>query len=286
MNRREFLAATAITLGGCATPNNEEPAPIGHARRSGPTIVLVHGAWHGGWCWSMVQSRLQTAGCSVIAPSLTGLGERAHLRSPVPNLSTHIDDIQRLIEWEELSDVVLVGHSYGGMIITALADRLPSRLRHVVYLDAALPQHGDSMLTHSPNSTPATAARVLEQLTALAPDGIWMDPLPPTAFGIPSIDEQLTNWVKSRLTAHPLPSWTEVVSLPNSHQYESVAKTYLLCTESPPQLSAFTAHAARIRADEAGRNWRVRELHTSHDAMILDPDGVAQEIIAVLPEYA
>src|SRR5512147_74848 len=115
------------------------------------TYVLVHGAWHGGWCWRRVADRLAAAGQRVFCPTLTGLGERAHLLTRQVNLSTHIADVVGLLEAEELSDVVLCGHSYGGMVITGVAARAKSRLRQLVYLDSAVIEDGECWSTaHTP----------------------------------------------------------------------------------------------------------------------------------------
>jgi pimeloyl-ACP methyl ester carboxylesterase len=106
------------------------------------TFVLVHGAWHGGWCWSRVADRLRAAGHEVFTPTLTGLADRSHMLSHRITLSTHIRDIANLLDWEDLSDVILVGHSYGGMVITGVADRAASRIKRLVYLDALIPESG------------------------------------------------------------------------------------------------------------------------------------------------
>ena len=109
------------------------------------TFVLVHGAWHGSWCWKRVRKLLQTEGHDVFTPTLTGVGERSHLISPQVNLDTHVADVVNLIRWEELTDVVLCGHSYGGCVITGVADRVPERLRALVYLDAFILENGQSL---------------------------------------------------------------------------------------------------------------------------------------------
>src|SRR3984957_20745503 len=109
------------------------------------TFVLVHGAWHGSWCWKRVRQALQAAGHNVFTPTLTGVADRSHLLSPDVNLDTHIDDVVNLIRWEELSDVVLCGHSYGGMVITGVADALSDRIRSLVYLDAFVPKDGEAL---------------------------------------------------------------------------------------------------------------------------------------------
>src|SRR6185503_6907758 len=106
-------------------------------------FVLVHGAWHGGWCWRRVARRLRAAGCEVHTPTLTGLGDRAHLLSPQVGLDTHIDDVVRLVDVEGAADVILVGHSYAGLVISGVADQRPKNVRLRVYLDAFLPEDGD-----------------------------------------------------------------------------------------------------------------------------------------------
>lgn len=109
------------------------------------TFMLVHGAFHGGWCWKKVLPLLRAVGHEVFTPTLTGLGERAHLLTPTTNLQTHVQDVTAALEYEDLSGVVLVGHSYGGMVITAVAERVPERLRHLVYLDALVPGDGQTL---------------------------------------------------------------------------------------------------------------------------------------------
>ena len=122
------------------------------------TFVLVHGAWHGGWCWRRVGNLLERRGHKVFAPTLTGLGERSHLLSKEVDLDTHITDVVNLIRWEELTDIVLVGHSYGGFVISGVAERAEPAIAAIVFLDAFVPEHGDSMASHG---TPATRERVL-----------------------------------------------------------------------------------------------------------------------------
>lgn len=112
-------------------------------RLNQPTYVLVHGAWHGSWCWKRVRKNLQNAGHQVFAPTLTGLGERSHLNSAAVNLSTHIADIVNLLRWEDLSNVILCGHSYSGMVISGVADQVPERIDTLVYLDAVVPEDGE-----------------------------------------------------------------------------------------------------------------------------------------------
>src|SRR3954453_17747595 len=114
------------------------------------TFVLVHGAWHGGWCWQRVTPLLRAAGHEVFTPTLTGMGERSHLIHPLISLSTHIQDITAVLEYEDLHNVILIGHSYAGMVITGVAAIAETRLAHLVYLDAFLPENGMSLIDYAP----------------------------------------------------------------------------------------------------------------------------------------
>src|SRR6202040_1266512 len=138
------------------------------------TFVLVHGAWHGSWCWKRVRKALQARGHDVFTPTLTGVGERSHLLSPDVNLDTHITDVVNLIRWEELSDVVLCGHSYGGCVVTGVADRLPDRIGAMVYLDAFTPEDGESLL----DILPGPKRIQLLEATAREGEGWMMPPIP------------------------------------------------------------------------------------------------------------
>jgi pimeloyl-ACP methyl ester carboxylesterase len=280
-NRRSAVVAAALAAAtiGVKGAAGRERAPT-RSNRSKACIVLVHGAWHGGWCWRDVRLILERAGHKVFTPTLTGLGERAHLRDPVPGLETHIQDVVGLIEAEELSDLVLVGHSYSGMVITGVADRLKSRLRHVVYLDAALPTNGQSMITQNPNVVgEENYAQSLQGLKGLAPDGIWMSPLPPVAFGIPPEPVDQLAWVGRQLKPHPLKTWTDPIVLNNQGSL-GIARTYVVCVKPVLPQSSFPAHAALIRAGRAGPGWQVVELQTGHDAMVTAPAQTAAIILS------
>lgn len=244
---------------------------------SNRTFVLVHGAWHGGWCWRDVRAALEADGHRVFTPTLTGLADKAHLRAPVPDLSMHIQDVLNVLEWEELSDVVLCGHSYGGMVITGVADRAKERLRAIVYLDAALPRSGQSMITQGPPRDAAAARQAAAQTAGLAPDGAWMAVFPPEVLGIPPAHPGYA-WVQRRLTPHPLPSWTEPLTLANGGS-EGLRRMYVLCTDPVLPNSAFPWHAARVKADPG---WLYREIATGHDAMVTAP----AETAALLREAA
>jgi pimeloyl-ACP methyl ester carboxylesterase len=282
MNRRATITALAAgASGGLACASNAAPSRRTRGRLARSTYVLVHGAWHGGWCWREVRALLEQAGHRVFTPTLTGLGERAHLRTPVPTLATHIQDVMSVIEAEELNEVILVGHSYAGMVITGVADKMKSRIKHIIYLDAALPQSGQSMITQNPAAaTPEAIASTVAGLKSLTTDGEWMTPLPALAFGIPAEQTDRIAWLGRRLTAHPLTTWTDVLTLANGGS-DGLARTYIFCTKPVLAQTSLATQAARIRAGGAGAGWLVIELQAGHDAMVSAPDGVASLLMQI-----
>lgn len=238
-----------------------------------PPIVLVHGAWHGGWCWSRVVPHLQGTGAKVFATTLTGLGERAHLRAGPPGLETHIADIIGLIETEELQDVILVGHSYAGMVITSVADRLKPRIGRLVYLDAAVPSHGDDFASHIPGIPPAEAERRRAVFRTMARDGVWLPPPTPAQVGVTAPED--VAWLTQRLTAHPLRSWLDPVTLKNGG-HAGIPKTYVLVTRPPTTLMGYPVHGEAAR--RAGGEWSYREIACGHDLMVVEPRRTAELI--------
>src|SRR5690349_8803127 len=160
-------------------------------------FVLVHGAWHGGWCWRKVVPILRAAGHEVYTPTLTGLGERAHLVSPDIGLSTHIEDIIGVLEYEELQKVVLVGHSLAGGIISGVADRAANRIAHLVYLDASVLRDGECDL----DCVRPQEREWLE--TKVRMEGGWLVAPPKMIHPFGVTDEADAAWVNSKLTSHP-----------------------------------------------------------------------------------
>ena len=146
MKRRNVITTLSFLAVGSAS------AVYGHPRKKQATIVLVHGAWHGGWCWKKVVPLLRAYGNDVYAPTLTGLGERSHLLHQQIDLDLHIQDIVAMLDYEDLHDVTLVGHSYGGMVITGVADRERARINKLVYLDAFMPDNGKSLQDYTPTA--------------------------------------------------------------------------------------------------------------------------------------
>ena len=223
--------------------------------------VLVHGAWHGGWCWQKVRAALAGSGCIVHTPTLTGLGERAHLASPEVGLQTHVADVLGVLQAEDLSDVVLVGHSYGGIVVAAVADRVPDRIARLVYLDAVVPGDGQCLYDRAP---PQLRAHFEEQARN-AGDG-WRVPVSvatPQYLGLKS--EADMRWVLPKLTPHPIRTFREPVRV--RARVPPMARTYINCIGDKPFGQPTSGQANGIED--------YHELRTGHDAMVTAPDEVA-----------
>lgn len=237
-------------------------------------FLLVHGAWHGAWCWRAVTPALVRAGHRVHALTLTGLGERSHLLHPGITLETHIQDVVQAIEAEEMRDLVLVGHSYAGMLATAIADRMTGRLSHLVYVDAVVPKPGESWSsTHAPAIRKARmdAAKASPLFAFPAPD--------PTVFGLDGPDH---DWVVRRQTPHPAGTY-EAPLVFDPRRVARVPRTFVSCTA--PTLGTIDAIRPRVASaafwDGA---WlpgaRVLELPTGHDPMISAPAALVDILAA------
>jgi pimeloyl-ACP methyl ester carboxylesterase len=238
-------------------------------------FVLLHGAWHGGWCWRDVVPHLTRAGHRVHAVTLTGVGERAHLMTPAITLETHIADVVNAIEMEEMEQLVLVVHSYGGMIGTAVADRMPQRLRHLLYVDAVLPKPGESW-----SSTHSSATRE-SRLVAAEASADFSFPTPdPSVFGLAG--EQAA-WVNRRQTPHPGHTYQSVLDF-DPRRVASVPRTFVSCVG--PALATIDASRQRVQdrsfwdgAWHAGGGARVVEMKTGHDPMISAPAELARILL-------
>ena len=233
-------------------------------------FVLVHGAWHGGWCWQRVTSLLQQQGHRVYAVTLTGLGERAHLLSPAITLDTHIDDVISAIEVEELSDVILAVHSYAGMIGTAVADRIGKHLKHLVYVDAVLPKPGESW-----SSTQSAATQQQRLAAAQATTRFSFPPPDPEVFGLIDADHA---WVKRRQTPHPGNTYQAPLNF-DVQRVAAVPRTFVNCTQ--PALG--TIEPSRLRAKDPKfwngawlPNSKIVEIKTGHDPMVSEPAALTQ----------
>ncbi len=233
-------------------------------------FVLVHGAWHGAWCWSRVQPALVRAGHVAHAVTLTGVGERAHLLNKNITLTTHINDVANLICAEELHDVVLVVHSYAGMLGTAMADRMPGRLQHLVYVDACVPEPGESW------SSCHTADMRDSRISAAAASADNSLPPPDSAiFGLSGADR---DWVQRRQTPHPAEPYTHPLQF-DTQRVASVPRTFVDCTQ--PALHTIDPFRQRVRDPQLwGGAWqrggRVLELAAGHDPMVSAPAELVQ----------
>lgn len=236
-------------------------------------FLLVHGAWHGAWCWREVAAALVRAGHRAHAVTLTGVGERAHLLRADIDLETHIADVRGAIEMEELQQVVLVGHSYAGMLTTAVADRMPDALSHLVYVDAVVPKPGESWSsTHAPGTRQArlAAARASPLFAFPPPD--------PVVFGLSGPDYE---WVKRRQTPHPGHTYEAPLDF-DVHRVASVPRTFVSCTA--PALATIDSIRPRVHSAAFwGGAWlpgsRVVEMQTGHDPMISRPQDLTQLLL-------
>lgn len=238
-------------------------------------FVLVHGAWHGGWCWRRVVDALHARGHRAHALTLTGLGERAHLLSPQITLETHITDVMKAIEAEEFGPVVLAVHSYAGMLGTAVADRMPGRLKHLVYVDAVVPRPGESW-----SSTHASATREARIAAAAASPDYSLPAPDPAVFGLGAEDHA---WVQRRQTPHPGHTYQAPLQF-DPRRVAAVPRTFVDCVQ--PRLGTIDSIRPRVRdanfwdgAWMGGGGARVVELQTGHDPMVSDPAGLVRILL-------
>jgi len=234
------------------------------------TYVLVHGGGHGGWCYAKVKQRLEVAGHQVFAPSLTGLAERTHLLSPSVDLDMHVTDVVQLLYYWDLRDVILVGHSYGGMVITGIADRATDRVGKLVYLDAANPRNHESLLD--------VAGPVIESVRPMGEvvDGVELVLLPATGaaafYGV--TDPSDVAWMDERLTGHPWRCFEQKLDLQNETALWTIPQYHIVC-----ESTLSTRDPALIeRAKSEGRLW---SLDTGHDLMITEPDIVTDALVQI-----
>jgi pimeloyl-ACP methyl ester carboxylesterase len=231
------------------------------------TFVIVHGAWSGGHAWRWVRPLLRSAGHEVFTPALTGLGERSHLASALVDLETHVRDVVAVLEYEDLREVVLVGHSYGGMVISGVADRVPERLGLLVYLDAEVPMDGQSEL----DLLPAQERAGYEEAARSKGQG-WQIP-PPLPEPLPDDLDPRVRWAMLRMVSQPLATFAQPLRLSNPAG-PKVARAYVLCTQGKED-QVLPGYVQRARSDPG---WRFVELAAGHSAHVTAP----QELVNVL----
>lgn len=257
LTRRCLLAASAAAASAFAGPANAQP----EAR----SFVLVHGAWHGGWCWRRVADRLERKGHKVYAPSLTGLGDRSHLLGTRPTVTTHIEDIANLIRFEDLQRVVLVGHSYGGIVISGVAEKVLPQLASLVFLDAFVPSNGQTIMTLSRQG-------LRDAVNAAVKRGELG--IPPASAAYFGVNEKDRAFVDRKCTPQPIGTYGDPVKLSGAR--EKIAKKAYIRAKGFNS-GGFDAIAARLRADPA---WSVHDMPCGHDAMIDMPDRLTELLIA------
>ncbi|WP_225307889.1 MULTISPECIES: alpha/beta fold hydrolase [unclassified Haloarcula] len=233
------------------------------------TFVLVPGAWLGGWCWKHLTPYLRDAGHEVYTPTLTGLGERAHLGRPDTDLETHIHDIVNVLEYEDLEDVVLVGHSYAGLVVLGVAEEVPERLAHVVYLDALIPMD-DEPVSAADFYPPEEWAEM--EAAAADNDGGW--PMPDDHSGWVGLSDEDTQWMREKAVPHPLNTFTQTVTAENPDA-TAVPHTYILCQHNGMDDSVL--ESVRDLCDQ--RTWDLYELETGHWPMVSTPGQLAQHLL-------
>jgi len=227
------------------------------------TIYLIHGGWHGGWSWNLVRPLLEAEGHTVVSPTLAGLAERVHLLTRETDLETHVAEMVELVRADTSGALTLVGHSYGGMVITGVADRLPGRVANLVYLDGYVPKDGQSVFDVLPSSR-------RDYLQRLADTGgkKWMVPSPPPeSFGV--TDSEVADWARGLLTPQPLASLKQKIRL--TGEGDDIRRAYIHCNQGA-LIASFAPFAARYRDDPA---WDVVEIASGHDAMLIEPGQVA-----------
>ena len=223
------------------------------------TFVLIHGAWHGGWCWRGVADLLVARGHTVHAPTLSGVGERSHLSSAGINLMTHVQDVVNEVEWKDLRNIVLCGHSYAGMVITGAAERIHDRVGSIIYLDAFFPQNGQSLDDIVGGARPAPGGMVA--------------PITAEEFNVSAAHR---DWVNRKMTPHPAACFSERLSLTGAVE-RIPKKSYVLATVGT--LPPFRAAYDRVSKD---RGWRTYTVGCGHDVMIDKPAELAEILLGAV----
>jgi pimeloyl-ACP methyl ester carboxylesterase len=238
------------------------------------TFVLVHGAWHGGWCWKKLTPLLRAHGHDVFTPTLTGVGERAHLAHPLVGLDTHVRDVVNVLAYEDLREVILVGHSNGGTLITAVAELTPERLAQLVYLDAFVPEDGQATIDLVPFPRAAWEARVRDEGYGwLIPS---LRPMPWEEF-VRDVwdvaDEADRRWMLERLGPMPFKVFTDPVRR-GDPVAAALPRTYIRCLGHPSP--AFDRCAAAARSTPG---WRYREMVGAHEPFVTAPGALADLLL-------
>lgn len=236
-------------------------------------FVLVHGAFYGGWCWKRVIPHLRAKGHEVWTPTLSGAGERHHLLTRETSLSTHIQDIVNVLRYEELHNVILVGHSYAGVVITGVADQARGRISALVYLDATLPENGQNASGQFPDPSASS-----ESVVFGLPEDQWLFPAPPPqVMGVHDADD--LKWVSDKRVAHPMRALLEPLRLAHGEPTQ-IPRTYIRCSQNEAMIKFFGGNPLQASQQKAERDGLVmRGLDTGHDAMITKPRELSELLL-------
>jgi pimeloyl-ACP methyl ester carboxylesterase len=259
MKRRVFLAAAGAGLAASGISNSAS------AQTRGSTFLVAHGAWSAGWAWKKMHPLMAAAGHRLITPTYTGLGEREHLANPAIDLETHIQDMLGVIRFEQLSDFILIGHSYGGMVATGVADRVPERIKKLVYLDAFVPKDGQAHIDLLP-----AEARQRMRAGVAAGDGWRASPNPPP----PDTAPDDVKWIQALRMPHPFKCFETPLKLRNGDA--KLPRTYIYCQRKTAE-DTFRQFAERAQRER----WGYHEIDASHSPHVTAPDALSLLLSAI-----
>jgi pimeloyl-ACP methyl ester carboxylesterase len=266
MSRNDLKTTRRAALGVMAALSAVTAGGVAQAQAAQKTFVLVHGTWHGGWCWRRVVDALESRGHKVYAPTLTGLADRSHLLTRDVNLTTHVNDVVNLVKWEDLKDIVLVGHSSAGFVITQAAEQIGPSVASIVYLDGFVPEPGDNLISLA-NPGPRKA---LEE--AVARGDLAARPVPAAVF---KVNEKDRAWVDAKCTPHPLAAVAEKIT--GAGAREKIArKTYIRSGFDSP---VFDQALEKLKTVSGWKTYEVRS--SGHDVMIDMPERLVEILLEV-----
>ena len=270
INRRNIINILGITSFGMI--NTKVLSKTSNSK----TFVLVHGTWHGGWVWRDVRNYIHSQGHKVFSPSLTGCGDRKHLMNSSISLKTHIDDICNIIQYEELDDIILVGHSFSGIVITGVADRLKNKINNIVFLDALVPTK--ERMSAVPKQPNGEYSEYWNKRKEKFIDGYQMDFFSeyPIKMLVPEENIEQIKWLKKHITRHPSSSWTDKLELKNNG-WKGLKRTYIHCIgQKFSQTSDNMIGPARN-----GKDWNFIQVPWSRNAMVTHPKELSDLLISL-----
>jgi len=271
VKRRTVLKSSAALMATAVVSHSKSASA--HTGNDNPqTFVLMHGTWHGGWVWRDVRNYLEDLGHRVFTPTLTGCGEREHLSTPYVGLDTHIQDIVNVIEFEELNDIVLVGHSFTGLAITGVADRLKDRIKHICYFDAIAPS--ETRNTGVPRNAEGEIPNWFKKRQEGFIDGYKMDMWAeyPLKMLLPE-DHPQAKRIKRLITTHPAKTWTDELELKNGG-WQGMSRSFIHCVGQKYRISS-----ERMVGPARQPGWNFIELDIPRNGMVTHPALVAETFL-------